>query len=95
MKKLVSVLIAIIMTVTMTSDMFAAYFSNDIYDTQYFEHIDNNMQISGTNSFGNMLSAAIDNELAEQQENAGYNVISVEISGQVATVELSTLCDST
>ena len=95
MKKLVSILIAIILMAAMTSDMFAGYFSNDIYDPQYFEHIDNNMEISGTNSFGNMLSAVIDDELAEQQENAGYNVISVDIVGQTATVELSTLCDST
>ena len=53
-----------------------------------------NMQISGTNSFGNMVAQELASVSSEQEANNGCNVFSVEISGTTANVSFETLCDS-
>ncbi len=57
--------------------------------------VNDDVEVSGTNSFGRMLAAAIDDEQAEQSETAGYNVFSVEMEGNKATAEYQTLEDCT
>ncbi len=53
-----------------------------------------NMQISGTNSFGNMVAQELAEVSSEQEANNGCNVFSVEMSGKTASVSFDTLQDS-
>ena len=53
-----------------------------------------NMEISGTNSFGNMVARGLAAVSDEQEANNGCNVFSVEVSGTTASVSFETLYDS-
>lgn len=57
--------------------------------------VDNDISIEGTNSFGNLLADKLDNEMAEQTQNVGYNVFSAEVSGTEVTVKFETMSDCT
>lgn len=56
---------------------------------------ENDMSVTGTNSFGNLLSEEFADKQAEQQENMGNNIFSVEIEKNVAKVDFETTKDST
>ena len=86
-------MVALVLALNLCGEVFAYGYAQD-YVTQYPRY-NSDYEISGTNAFGSMMADAVNNKLNEQQENAGYNVFSVEITGQTATVELETLCDST
>ena len=49
--------------------------------------------VSGDSSFGNMLAAEIEDELADQQANNGYRIFEVMVAGTTATVELEAVED--
>ena len=51
--------------------------------------------VSGDSSFGNMLAAEIEDELADQQENNGYRIFEVTVADITATVELEAVEDCT
>ena len=51
---------------------------------------ENNLSVTGTNGFGNLLSEEIADKQAEQQENMGNNIFSVEIENNVAKVDFET-----
>lgn len=57
--------------------------------------ISKDMTISGTNSFGNMIAQSLDQATTEKEENGGYNVFSVEVSGKIATVSYEALSEAT
>ncbi|MBQ4283282.1 MAG: fibronectin, partial [Lachnospira sp.] len=57
--------------------------------------LDDNMTVTGTNSFGNLLSDALSTETEEQAQNNGYNVFSIEMSGNTATVDMEALGECT
>ena len=56
---------------------------------------ENDMSVTGTNGFGNLLSEEFADKQAEQQENMGNNIFSVEIENNVAKVDFETTKDST
>ena len=53
-----------------------------------------NMEISGTNSFGNMVARELAAVSDEREANNGCNIFSVEVSGTTARVSFETLYDS-
>lgn len=53
-----------------------------------------NVNVKGTNSFGNMLSDKIDGKTQEQEENNGNNIFAVEMNNNIATVEFETTEDA-
>lgn len=54
----------------------------------------NDVSVSGTNSFGEMLSEAYYDDYSQEEIN-GYDVYSVDFVGNVATVEFDTLQSAT
>lgn len=52
------------------------------------------LTVNGTDSFGRLFSDALSDKASEQLENSGNNVFSVEIKGNVATVEYESLYDA-
>ncbi len=93
MKKLLSMVTAVVLSVTISAEVFAVDAPGSNGNSQ--TSISNEMQVTGTNSFGNMLAQEINAKENEQLENNGYNVFSVEVTGQTAEVELQTLKNST
>ena len=55
----------------------------------------NDMNIEGTNSFGKMFASELSAKQAEQLENNGCNIFSVEMDGTTATVSYQTAVDCT
>ena len=58
-------------------------------------NMENDMSVVGTNSFGNLLSEEFADKQAEQQENMGNNIFSVEVENNVAKVDFETTENST
>ncbi len=58
-------------------------------------NIGDDMNIRGTNSFGSMVTSELEQESDKQEENNGFNIFSVEVTGKTATAEFETLQDST
>ena len=56
--------------------------------------VSDDLTVTGTSSFGNMISSEIDEKQEEQEENDGNNIFSVEMNGNVATVDLQTSQDA-
>ncbi len=54
----------------------------------------NEISMRGENSFGTMLSSQLSAEMAEQQENNGCNVFSVEMEGDAAIVSFESVQDA-
>ncbi|SFD32563.1 dockerin type I domain-containing protein [Ruminococcus albus] len=53
------------------------------------------LNIDGTNSFGRMVASVLDEKKDEQNEGNGCNIFSVEINGNIATVDYQTKEDCT
>ncbi|MBD5402368.1 hypothetical protein HDR58_06160, partial [bacterium] len=56
--------------------------------------LQSSLSVKGRNSVGNMLAEALSDKAEEQLESNGYNVFSVEMKGQTATVSFETLQDA-
>ena len=54
---------------------------------------DTAVDVTGTNSFGNMLAEELEAEAAKQEANAGNNIFEVEVSGNTAKVDYQTTVD--
>ena len=95
MKRFLALLMALVLSVSLLTDAVIAI-DNGIYVAdEYQSLIDSDFEVEGTNSFGAMLANALSDEMAEQEENNGCNIFSVEIAGPTAAVELQTTTDST
>lgn len=57
--------------------------------------IESDVSISATNSFGRLFQDSLNKKTAEQEENNGYNVYSVEVQEKTATVSMETLEECT
>lgn len=57
--------------------------------------LENDLSVEGTNSFGNLLAEKLSEKEAEQLENNGCNVFSIEVSEKEATVSFETAKDAT
>lgn len=55
--------------------------------------MNNDIDISGTSSLGNLIANGLSAKNSEQQENNGYNVFSVEVEDTLASVSFETLKD--
>ena len=55
----------------------------------------NDLEIGGTDTFGNLLANELSDKSAEQEENNGYNIFSVDVEGTTARVSFETLQDCT
>ena len=49
------------------------------------------IQTEATSSFGNLLNKELEEKLDEQKENAGYNILALEMTGVTANVTLEAL----
>lgn len=88
-KKVVSLLLALIVTVTGVSVPLSVNAEEPAAQTQ------TEISAKGTNAFGNLLADAMDEKLSEQTTNNGYNVFAVEMEDNLAVVSLETLEDCT
>ena len=92
MDKLLSIVMAIVLLFTAVANVIPVESqATDLKNTT----LDNDISIEGTNSFGNMLSAELDSEVEEQEENNGYNVFSAEVAGTEVAVSFETMSDCT
>jgi len=53
--------------------------------------VENEIQTESTSSFGNLLNKELEEKLDEQKENAGYNVLAIEVIGTTVNVTLQAL----
>ena len=58
-------------------------------------NVQDNLSVSGTNSLGTMLANEIADKNEETEDNNGYNVFSVAVSGNNAVVSFETVTDAT
>lgn len=99
--RLLSVLMAVILGIT--SGNIGAYANtisgNDVSTSKNMkEHVgisENELDVEGTSSFGKMFAEAIEEKEYEQQKNNGYNIFSIEMNGNTASVELDAVDDCT
>lgn len=99
--RLLSVLMAVILGIT--SGNIGAYANtisgNDVSASKNMkEHVgisENELDVEGTSSFGKMFAEAIEEKEYEQQKNNGYNIFSIEMNGNTASVELDAVDDCT
>lgn len=88
MKKLLSLLLTAVMTVSMiTSAIPVSAEENADADQQNNSSVGSEVSVEGTNSLGDLLTDAISEEAEEQQQNNGCNVFSVEMNGNYAIVD--------
>ena len=85
MKKIVAFLMCFIITLSVMPVWASAEVDNS-------QPIDTDMSVSltGTNSVGNLLTDALTDELAQQQQNSGNVVYSVEVNGTSVYADIST-----
>lgn len=57
--------------------------------------VKNDLSVEGTNSFGNIVAGEFSREAAQQQENNGCNIFSIEITGTTADISYETVEDCT
>ena len=68
--------------------------SSTIVGNQSEISTDDDISIRGTNSFGDLLTASLEEKMNQQEENNGYNIFSVEmIDNGIAAVSFETLQD--
>ncbi len=94
MKKLISLAMSLIMTFTAVAPSITTH-AEEQPTTAQTPYVDNNITVSGTNSFGNMLSKVLTEEQTEVEENNGFNVFSIDIEGKTATAEYEAQEDCT
>lgn len=90
-------LIAGILTLAITLNTVPHINAETVLDTPDAAEMsvsEENMEISGTNSFGNMVARELAAASNEQEANNGCNVFSVEVNGNTASVSFETLYDS-
>lgn len=67
------------------------YYYNDTTNTDW----QNDINVTGSDPFGNMLANEFNAKSNEQEANAGYNVFSVEMQGNTAVVDYEAVQNST
>lgn len=79
-----------------TSDLGQAVYADEYYynDTSNTDW-QNDINVTGSDPFGNMLADEFNAKSNEQEANAGYNVFSVEMQGNTAVVDYEAVSSST
>lgn len=96
-KRFLTMLLAMILVLTEIQwpERASAAASDSVWTGQNISSVDADISISAENSFGKLFKEVIESEQAEQQENNGYNIFSVEVVNNTATVQMETLNDCT
>lgn len=95
MKKTISILLSIVMTFTFVCSTITTSAEESAQSGAYMPSIENDISVTGTNSFGNMISYELSEEMDKQEENNGCNVFSAEVTGKTVSVEYETTEDCT
>lgn len=79
-----------------TVDLGQAVYADEYYysDTSNTDW-QNDINVTGSDPFGNMLADEFNAKSNEQEANAGYNVFSVEMQGNTAVVDYEAIQNST
>ena len=97
-KQLFSKFFAITLAITLIFSVFsvsAGAVSADEKSNSQNANVQDNLSVSGTNSLGTMLANEIADKNEETEDNNGYNVFSVTVSGNNAVVSFETITDAT
>ena len=97
-KRLFSRFLAITLAITLIFSVFsvsAGAVSADEKSNSQNANVQDNLSVSGTNSLGTMLANEIADKNEETEDNNGYNVFSVAVSGNNAVVSFETITDAT
>lgn len=97
-KQLYSKFLAITLAITLIFSVFsvsAGAVSADEKSNSQNANVQDNLSVSGTNSLGTMLANEIADKNEEAEDNNGYNVFSVAVSGNNAVVSFETVTDAT
>ena len=79
----------------MPMDAYAAQKVSGNVQGQENAGLKNDLSVKGTNSFGNLLAGELSQEAAQQQENLGCNIFSIEVTDKRADVSFETTRDCT
>ncbi|MCM1507891.1 MAG: leucine-rich repeat protein [Ruminococcus flavefaciens] len=90
MKRMLSAFVSLVLMFTFLCSSFTVYATEPTLETNV-QKIENDISVNGTNSFGQLLSDEIVNEVEEQESNNGFNVFSAEVTDNIVTVEYETL----
>lgn len=88
MKKTLSVLLSVVMTFTLFCSSITVEAVEPESETPAVE---NDISVSGTNSFGQLMSEALAEEADRQEINSGFNVFSAEVTDNIVTVKYEAL----
>ena len=97
-KRLFSRFLAVTLAITLIFSVFsvsAGAVSADEKSNSQNANVQDNLSVSGTNSLGTMLANEIADKNEETENNNGYNVFSVAVSGNNAVVSFETVTDAT
>ena len=94
-KKCLSVVLVLVMIVSFFTVLPLSASAQAAEDGETTAELTNNdLSVTGANSFGSMLSEAIEGEEQLDDDNTGNNIFSVEVTGDTAYVELETTVDA-
>ena len=91
-KRIIAFITMLVMSITVISQCFVTAFAEDtVISTDGSavgaETLIDDVEVSGTNSVGDLLASEFQEKQAEQLENNGYNIFSIEMDGNIATVD--------
>lgn len=95
MQKMLSAIMSVVLIFGIMSSSViignaASLESNNAVSTQEVSGDLNDISVKATNSFGNLLTSKIDEKISEQNSNNGYQIFSVEVEDNQATVDFET-----
>ena len=94
-KKCLSVVLVMVMIVSIFTVLPLSASAQAAEDGETTAELTNNdLSVTGANSFGSMLSEAIEGEEQLDDDNTGNNIFSVEVTDDTAYVELETTVDA-
>ena len=99
-KQKIAVIMAIVLTFGVflppeTAQAMASDTKNSAPGMSSTQYMQNGISIESTNNFGNIIGKELTEKTAEQTENEGNNIFSVEMDGQTANVSFETTEDAT
>ena len=97
-KRLLAALLALAVAfsgILMPMDAYAVQKVSGNVQGQENAGLKNDLSVKGTNSFGNLLAGELSQEAAQQQENLGCNIFSIEVTDKQADVSFETTRDCT
>ena len=97
MSKIIKKILSVTLVVCLLCSMIVVNVSAENFNADERQNMQTDIgdvNIKGTDSFGNLLTSEFEQEADKQEQNNGINIFSVEVEGNKATVEFETLQDS-